>query len=201
MIDFTGTNSTSNTSEGIPTMNYNITNTTENSLNLTGKLRKIAKALRDSNVEAPEFLLQDLPQSPSAAFNTIRQLAPEANTNHLAAAAEAVINGEDPTEHMHNYAAWFNINNLADAVFEASRERYINTLETHAGAITESIRKTIFTPALRKLNTLVKNNPGKQWNLDAAIKAKDFAHAELIDKNQHIAEQLHLAYQLRAMLY
>ncbi|WPR65498.1 hypothetical protein SLW73_04015 [Glutamicibacter protophormiae] len=201
MINFAGnTNNNQNESDELH-MNYNIEDRLDQTHTITPRLRGITRAIRKHNLKAPKILTEDLITNQQQAAARVRDLAPAANIPNLEAAAQAIIAGEDPSEHMANYAAWYGIHALTEQIVTTARAQFIDALNEHADDLTEQVRRTIFEPALRRLKALIEKHPGKNWDLEAAVQNKDYAHAQLIDKNQDIAEQLDQAYMLRAMFY
>ncbi|WP_431710710.1 hypothetical protein [Glutamicibacter uratoxydans] len=182
-------------------LNYEIENSLDRIPQLNRLMRQINQAIQQHNLKAPKILTEEPILSPQQAAIRLRAFVPASTTANLEAAAQAVIAGEDPTEHMESYAVWFRSHDLTEQIVTIAREQFIDALNEHADNLTEQVRRTIFEPALRRLKTLLKNHPDKNWDLNTAIHNKDYAHAQAIDKNLEIAQQLDLAYKLRALFY
>ncbi|GGJ72855.1 hypothetical protein [Glutamicibacter ardleyensis] len=212
--DFTGkttptpTPTTPTTEKRIPMRNYTINASTgEGTLpgynyNLPRILRNISRALNKHNLDAPQVLLNGLIATVTDAKKRASELGAENHGQHLDNAAQAVINGEDPEEHLMRYVAWGQTYHaLPQRIEELSRSNFIQAVNDNADNITRQIGDKLFFPALAELSKLIQAHPGKQWNIDIAVNAEDYQHAETIKKHAYIAETLHAACELRGMLY
>ncbi|MGP5049110.1 hypothetical protein [Glutamicibacter ardleyensis] len=211
--DFTGKNNTTPSSastvakKDTPMRNYSIDHNTGASpsgiynYNLPRTLRKISQTLKKHNFDVPKILLNGLTATITDAKNRVNEQSAENYGQHLDKAALAVINGEDPEEHLMRHVAWSQAGELVQRVEELSRANFIQAVNDNADNITRQIEEKLFFPALAELSKLIQAHPGKQWNIDIAVNAEDYQHAETIKKHAHIAETLHAACELRGMLY
>ncbi|MGP5598100.1 hypothetical protein ACTXOJ_03685 [Glutamicibacter arilaitensis] len=184
------------------TENSHTNPSTGSTYKLPQTLRSITRMLKNHNLDAPQELLNGLASTVIAAKQRVNALNPESNGQYLDNAAQAVLKGEDPQEHLLQHVIWSQTTvGLEQRVEALARANYLQALNSNADNITRQIGKKLFFPALADLASLLDKHPGKQWSLDAAVNAKDFTHAALIESNAHIANKLHDACQLRALLY
>lgn len=168
---------------------------------LPRRLRSISQAVKKHEINAPQIMHDGFINTLTKAKQRVTELGNQHSQN-LDNAALAVINGEDPMKHLARYTAWNQtFGSLTERVEEIARANYLQAVNDNADHITRQIGEKLFFPALAELIALIEEHPGKQWSLDAAVNAKDFAHAALIEANAHIANKLHDACQLRALLY
>ncbi|MCS3492416.1 hypothetical protein M2368_001419 [Arthrobacter sp. JUb119] len=208
MLDFTGkTNTTPTTnapSKGRTMNNYPIQDSSiepREYAKFGNQLRRLAKTLDSANLNIPESLTQGPMSYEQQANQLVTELAQSSTENHLDKAAEATLNGEDPTPHLLNAAAWDRRLGLNKRILELSRAKYVEQVNDNADNITEQLRKNDFTPAIRRLKTLLTKHPDKPWNLDLAVSSGDYAHAAIIKDNQDIADTLHEAITIRGLIY
>ncbi|BCT76936.1 hypothetical protein SCMU_27780 [Sinomonas cyclohexanicum] len=123
------------------------------------------------------------------------------HVDHLEAAAQAVLRGEDPTEHLVLHAAWSNFPALIQRIDEGSRDGYMALLNTHADLILRAVREQIFEPALDELQGLVDEHPEIVWDEMSAAMSGDYKAAVLIRDAQPLAARLAQAVELREKLH
>ncbi|MGO2081646.1 hypothetical protein ACTXM3_15710 [Glutamicibacter arilaitensis] len=220
--DFTRPAATKNTEDTMPNTpapaekpkpyrpgNFRLTENTDASKSLPSinrglpkRFRNIGRLLNTYNLDAPKELLVGLIATLTEAKKHVDSLVAEIHGQGLDAAAHAVLNGENPEEHLMRFVAWNQtIGGLQQRVEALARENFLQLVNDNADNLTHQIGEKLFFPTLAELTALIEEHPGKQWNLDVAVSSKDFAHAALIESNAHIAMKLHDACQLRALLY
>ncbi|MGP5026770.1 hypothetical protein ACTXI4_16530 [Glutamicibacter ardleyensis] len=135
------------------------------------------------------------------ALKIVNALIPNPMTDHLFNAALAALNGEDPEPHMLKHATYEYRHGVAQRMLQARALLGAEAINKHADTITKQLREKVFTPTIKALTKLQAAHPGKRWDLQAAINAQDFKHAEVIKNNQHLTSDLSAASRLRGMLY
>lgn len=120
--------------------------------------------------------------------------------DHLADAANKVLDGEDPSESMAKYVTMTHIQGLADEVYKQGRLRQIDAINSAADTIIRTIRAEVFQPAIERLRELSETHEGA-WDLATAINVKDFTAAAIIDEATQLTARLRAADEARRLLH
>lgn len=154
-------------------------------------------------IELPSEITAKPLASPNGVVQILKEQVPEAFEDHIGNAARALLEGKNPSEHLTLHNAWSLDNRalLQRRVFELEIEVWFDNLNKHAENFIEQIRDKIVNPALDALDQLLALHPGKQWNLNQAVKECDFLHAAVIKEAESHASKLATAYEARRKLY
>ncbi|MGG5753176.1 hypothetical protein ACQ3I4_11205 [Zafaria sp. Z1313] len=121
--------------------------------------------------------------------------------DHLDDAADAVLRGEDPTDHMILAAAWSFHEGLAQRVQQRSQDGYIDTINANADAILTAVKQQVFNPTIEKLRGLADKHPDVTWNLDTALGIEDYEQAQRIKALRPTIQRLVWADELRRLIH
>ncbi|PYI39793.1 hypothetical protein CVS30_03800 [Arthrobacter psychrolactophilus] len=121
-------------------------------------------------------------------------------SDHLADAANKVLDGEDPSESMAKYMTMTHIQALADEVRNQDKLRQIDAINSAAANIFKTIRAEVFEPAIEALRELIEEHEGG-WNIETAISAKDYKSAAIIEGATRLVARLNAADEARRLLH
>ena len=121
--------------------------------------------------------------------------------DHLEDAAQAVLRGDDPTEHMVLAAAWSFLPGLAQKITESGKLAYLDVVNANADKIVKALDKQIIQPALKAMRALHEEFPNEIWDLETASSLQKFAQAQRIIDHDGIVRNLEAAYKLRTSLH
>ncbi|MFF1251253.1 hypothetical protein ACFVYC_01970 [Pseudarthrobacter sp. NPDC058329] len=133
------------------------------------------------------------------AHSLIEAVSPQ--RDYLEDAAQAVMRGEDPSEHLILAAACNLRPGLAQRIQESGLSIYIDTANKHADDIINAIREQVFEPAIEKLHDLDTKHPDAIWNLETAVAVGAYAQASIIKDHTHIAYTLAETDKARRLLH
>lgn len=177
--------------------NYPITLTFESR---PSDLVEIARNMRRLKLDLDPAILAGPPAThENSAHGLIEAAAP--HRDYLEDAAQAVIRGEDPAEHLILAAAWNLRPGLAQKITESGRQAYADTLNTNADKIIKALNKQIIQPALKTMQKLDTEHPDEIWNLEAAARMQDFPQAQRIKEHANLLRNVEVAYKIRAALH
>ncbi|MFJ6355418.1 hypothetical protein [Pseudarthrobacter oxydans] len=162
--------------------------------------RELAAILRRFKLDLPAEILAGPPATyGNDAAALIDAVRPQ--HDHLEDAAQAVIRGEDPTEHLILAAAWNFYPGLVQRIQESGLKIYIDTVNKHADEIISAIRVQVFEPTIDKLHDLDDDHPNALWNLETALAAGDYKQAAIIKDNAALARTLADTDKARRLLH
>lgn len=121
-------------------------------------------------------------------------------SDHLADAANRVLDGEDPSESMAKYVTMTHIQALADEVRKQDHLRQIDAINSAADTIFKTIRAEVFEPAIEALRELSEGH-SEGWNIETAISSKDYKAAAVIGEATELVARLNAADEARRLLH
>lgn len=151
---------------------------------------------RDSSI-SPD-LLAGLPHPNGNALDLVNHVAPP--RDYFAEAAEAVRNGEDPDPILALANAAALRPKVGEVLARDANREYVDKLNANAGRIIRTLRAEAFEPIIETLITFHKEN-GTQADLNAAIKAENFALAGDIRAAEESIGEIMSLHEARQLLH
>ncbi|WP_138417974.1 hypothetical protein [Sinomonas gamaensis] len=160
-------------------------------------LGKLASTLRSLQLDLPKQILA----GPVGARGSKSIEAVVEIRDHLEDAAQAVIRGEDPTQHLILHAAWAHRDDLQWRLEDSGILAYIDHVNDSADEVIREIREQVFNPALDELEELYEAHPNALWDEELAASAGDYAQAQRARDAKPTATRLSLAIKARELLH
>ena len=165
-----------------------------------GDLVEIARSLRRLHLNIETNILAGPPvEHQHNAHGLIEAISP--HRDHLQDAADAVIDGKDPSEHLMLAAAWSLRPGLAQRISEGGRQKYVDILNSNADRIIKALDTQVLRPALKTMRALSVKHPDQYWNLRAAVDSQDFQQAQRIKDQAALCLNLRTMYRIRELLH